>query len=377
MFSDISVFQAATNCPMAEVQGEAKVPRVYQELSRAATTKDITTASSPSSPGYPASSFRSVSPELAKESEIEPPERPRSTPFPSYDDDLTPLPIRRLDDFEPDQVQKESEDGLRLSFVHATITFEELPIEIHELICDHLFGVRSSTLPSATTSKGWSSALRHSRRRQLCDLALVNKQYRALVQGRLFKHIKVKGTRPSISKAIEFFLENPHLQKHPRHIEVWSPVWERRTGPGHEQIIFAPTTPERNTLTRTFDGTPGGFESISTLTTAYQLSSRNSSLYEIFQFVSMVFPYACVLTLEGGHCKKPPMIKHFQEQDTTDLPRLDTIRTLILKSAWNIMRTEEDFTNIMAAVPHLEEWQASYAKAKSKSYLSKEFHSGR
>lgn len=354
---------------MAPEQEERRTSRSYTEIPRAVTSKEVTPASTPSSPGLPQpSAFRSVSPEARKDPEIEPPERPKSTPFPLHDDDDSlRQAIRRLDDLS--QIELSSSDEL---FKHSrTVEFTSLPTEIHELILDHLFGIRSSTLPTATTSKGWSTALRHSRRRQLCDLALVNKEYRLLVQGRLFKHIKVKGTRPSIADAIEFFVENQHLQQHPRHVEVWSPVWERRTGPALEQIIFPPTTPERSTLTRTFDGSPGGFESSSNLTAAYQLSSRNSTLYEIFQFISIVFPQACVLTLEGGHCKKPPMIKHFQEDGATDLPRLDKIRTLILKSAWNIMRTEEDFNTIMSAVPHLEEWQSSYAKAKSKSYLSK------
>lgn len=338
--------------------------RTYPEISRAITSKDVTT----SAIIQPASAYRSVSPESRKESEIDPPERPRSTPFPSHDDDDALTAILR----RPEELGKSSVNtSVELLTPSPTIEFAKLPTEIHEFILDHLFGVRSSTLPSATTSKGWSTALRHSRKRQLCDLALVNKEYRLLVQGRLFKHIKVKGTRPSIVEAIDFFVEHPHLQQHPRHIEIWSPVWERRTGPAFEQIIFAPTTPERSTLTRTFDGAAGGFESSSSLTAAYQLSSRNSTLYEIFHFVSMIFPMACVLTLEGGHCKKPPMIKHFQDENAESLPRLDSIRTLILKSAWNIMRTEHDFHTIMAAVPQLEEWQSSYAKAKSKSYLSK------
>jgi hypothetical protein len=115
-----------------------------------------------------------------------------------------------------------------------------------------------------------------------------------------------------------------------------------------------------------------GFEPSSNVASAYQLASRNSSLYEIFTFIDLMFPKACVLTLEGGHCKKPPMVRHFPEMQGVErlLPRLARIRTLIVKSAWNIMRTEEDFDTIMAALPNLKEWHSSYAKPKSKSYLS-------
>ncbi len=58
-----------------------------------------------------------------------------------------------------------------------------------------------------------------------------------------------------------------------------------------------------------------GFELSSNVTSAYQLASRNSTVYEIFKFVDLTFPLACVLTLEGGHCKKPPMVKHFPEEN--------------------------------------------------------------
>jgi hypothetical protein len=104
------------------------------------------------------------------------------------------------------------------------------------------------------------------------------------------------------------------------------------------------------------------------------MASRNSSLYEIFTFVDIVFPSACVLTLEGGHCKKPAMVRYFatgEGRGDRRLPRLQNIRVLILKSAWNIMRTEEDFATIMTALPNIQEWHIGYAKPKSKSYLSK------
>jgi hypothetical protein len=115
----------------------------------------------------------------------------------------------------------------------------------------------------------------------------------------------------------------------------------------------------------------GGLEFSGSVTSAYQQASSNSTLYEIFGFVQMIFPRACVLTLEGGHCKKPNMVKHFPGVEVSALPELPNMRTLILKSAWNIMRSEQDFRTIMTALPHLREWNTSYAKPKSKSYHSK------
>lgn len=70
--------------------------------------------------------------------------------------------------------------------------FNDLPPEIHETILDHILGVRGSTLASITsatvTTSSWSKALRHPRRKALSDLALVSRAYRALVQGRIYRH---------------------------------------------------------------------------------------------------------------------------------------------------------------------------------------------
>ena len=149
----------------------------------------VASNSTPVSPGpmaVPTSSFRSASPEYIKESDIEPPLRPKSTPFPSQDDTSETqsnwhnaylLITERQTSFP----SEEQSCHLRTSFV-------DLPVEIHECILDHLLGGRGSTANNATSSRGWSSALRHSRSRQLSDIALVNEGYRDLVQGRLFKH---------------------------------------------------------------------------------------------------------------------------------------------------------------------------------------------
>ncbi|OJD14065.1 hypothetical protein AJ78_05542 [Emergomyces pasteurianus Ep9510] len=74
----------------------------------------------------------------------------------------------------------------------APVLFENLPIEIHEAILDHLFGVRGSTLSSLSPAKSspnsWSKALRHPRRKALSNLALVSSLWRPLVQERIYRH---------------------------------------------------------------------------------------------------------------------------------------------------------------------------------------------
>ena len=93
------------------------------------------------------------------------------------------------------------------------------------------------------------------------------------------------------------------------------------------------------------------------------------------------------MTIEGGHCKKPPRIQHFRNPSLTTtmsssqanplrllsksrnrLPILPNITTLVLKGAWNIIRQDSDFDTIARAVPNLREWHCAYAKPKTESY---------
>jgi hypothetical protein len=72
------------------------------------------------------------------------------------------------------------------------IQFADLPVEIHEAILDHLFGVRGSALasitPATSTASSWSRSLRHPRRKALSNLALVCSSWRPLVQERIYRH---------------------------------------------------------------------------------------------------------------------------------------------------------------------------------------------
>lgn len=123
------------------------------------------------------------------------------------------------------------------------------------------------------------------------------------------------------------------------------------------------------TLVTTYMRTPQEVESINQ---AYQLASSNAALDEIFGSVGCLFPEACILTIEGGHCKKPPMIRLFRtkKQDSTrqELPVLSGIRTLVLKGAWNIMREDKHFRILADALPNIREWHTTYAKPKIKAY---------
>ena len=82
---------------------------------------------------------------------------------------------------------KPSDRGLRL---------EDLPVEIQEGVLDVLVGSLASTSSSAMERnhgmRNWGNAMRHPRRRQLSDLALVSKKWRRMVQERLYRHGETK-----------------------------------------------------------------------------------------------------------------------------------------------------------------------------------------
>lgn len=80
------------------------------------------------------------------------------------------------------------------------LRFENLPIEIHEAILDHLFGERASTFttasPGKASARSWSKALRHPRRKALSNLALISPVWRPLVQSRIYRHSQLPLEKP-------------------------------------------------------------------------------------------------------------------------------------------------------------------------------------
>ena len=106
------------------------------------------------------------------------------------------------------------------------------------------------------------------------------------------------------------------------------------------------------------------------INSVYQLSQQNSTLDELFNCVSCLFQSACVMTIEGGHCKKPPMIRHFRDKHMRTFTTLPNIRTLIMRGAWNVIRSQPDFSGMAVALPNLREWHCTYSKPKAKAYMT-------
>ncbi|KAL1850138.1 hypothetical protein Daus18300_013066 [Diaporthe australafricana] len=327
-------------------------------------------ASNPVSPGASSPPL----PQGARMQDFAPPARPSSTPFP--EPELGQTTIRCLScpsepGFDPEHSHRHAHHHQHLAespilgsteLTHPPLTHTnlvDLPAEIHECILDHLFGYRvsassKSSLGMPSVTRSWGTALRHSRRKELSALALVNSVWRALIQERLYRHVKIKATVQSLNEAVAFFAHHSHLRQYVKHVELW----------------FAVFQPKKNALALSSSILPP--VTVDGLTNAsYVIPTDNCSLEEAFYFVSSTLPEVCVLTLEGGERKKAPRVRHHILEDGHDkpLPRIAPIRTLVCKGQWNLIRSEDDFDAIVYALPNLQEWHGNYSKAKSKSYL--------
>jgi hypothetical protein len=360
---------------------------VSREEEPSQTLRLMTTASTPATGPSTPTALRTIPLDQLKvvddeEDEFVPPARPSSTPFPQQElleGDIQCIPRGGELDFQivANGLKRryESDHSVDSAIgydptVSLKHTLFNLPIEIHECILDYLFGFRNSASASARTPSGkskalrnWSNALRHARRREVSDLALVSEKWRHLIQDRLYRHIKIKATRESVDQATLWFLRNPRLCPYVKHIEFWFPVFQQK--PTNDRTFRMPTSPDRPALISTL-----GLAEEPVASLVYQSPSNNCTLEEVFRFAQLTFPEACVLTLEGGDRKKPPKVQNFSgRSDFQSLPVLETINTLVCKGMWNIIRENVDFQTIVAALPNLNEWNGSFSKPKSKSYL--------
>ena len=162
-----------------------------------------------------------------------------------------------------------------------------------------------------------------------------------------------------------------------RHIEIWVPVW------GNQVTKRPPAPPPLTNLAEHIGPTgvaqvvhmTGINDSTNNRSTScnYQLASHNATLEDIFLHVGCFFPEAKILTLEGGHCKKPPMIRHFQteqwgQSEHRRFEMLPNIETFVMRGAWNIMRNYQHWHNLALALPNIREWNCAYAKPKLEGY---------
>lgn len=258
------------------------------------------------------------------------------------------------------------------------LSIEDLPLEVQGVVLGYIFGDLHSLNCGSTAlqpgSKNISSSMRHPRRKAVSDLALVSPSWRELVQERIYRHIKIKGTRAGLRESQDWFSGNPHLTKHIRHIEFWVPVWGDKASLDTRTFDTTVPTPTGN---RDFHQLAS--QANSSLMTAnevlgfnFKLSVYSATLSEIFQHIACFFPDARVFTLEGGHCKKSNMIRHFPQALFPDpnqsLHVLPNITIFAMRGAWNIMRDHSHWATIQKALPNIEEWHCAYAKPRLEAY---------
>ncbi|KAK2067850.1 hypothetical protein P8C59_001556 [Phyllachora maydis] len=398
---------------------------------RAQLAAIMTTTSNPVSPGPP-------SPPLVLENHIHrphhllqdfvPPARPSSTPFPQphlhrSDMRCTSCPMTSAStvgdaassdmdvdtdvdmdvdlsdsdaDADADAMEREPVyDPLAAPYRASRLNLNDLPAEIHECVLDHLFGFRVSVTSKSSITR-WGTALRHSRRRELSELALVSRVWRVLIQERLYRHIKLQASLASLDGAAAYFAAHPHVRDYIRHLEIWFPVFQPRHGP--PMLFTTQTAPQVDDNSGRWwpDVPPPHVHRPATAlpivttegltSTSYVLPSDNAALEEVFYFVAETLPAVQVLTLEGGERKKAPKVRHWVRDAPRSgpslrgnkqlgnfgrpIPPIASVRTLVCKGQWNLIRSAADFDQLTAALPGLTEWHALYSKPKSKSYLT-------
>jgi hypothetical protein len=311
-------------------------------ISGAGATLFTSISSNPVSPG-------SSSPPLnqPRPAEFVPPTRPSSTPFPHPDHRSSSFCCDEMaTDADPLGLQDQGLTemaAVRLddpALSHPAPTFESLPAEIHESILDHIFGYRISMVVKPSAHRRWNKSLRYARRKELSDLALVNRMYQGLVQKRLFQHLRIKGKTHSFLDMVSFLHLRTHILPYPQHIEVWFPVFQQNPRQPSDQ------------------------------SSKYTSPDVNMTLENVFSIIGRFLPNVSVLTLDGGDRRKAPQINFWSCSYPVGLPVLTSVRALITKGQWNLMRTEHDFAHVFAALPYLTEWQGSYSKPKSKAHIS-------
>src|ERR1700726_4901018 len=125
-----------------------RVDRGCESSTTLSISNVITTSFTPISPGSVSQPAFLASFGAVKVPEIEPPARPRSTPFPQQEIVGSRSTSRHNDENQTLKAPtiKEEPHTIEQSLISSSrMTFADLPTEIHESILDYLFGVRGST----------------------------------------------------------------------------------------------------------------------------------------------------------------------------------------------------------------------------------------
>ena len=180
------------------------------------------------------------------------------------------------------------------------------------------------------------------------------------------------------------------------------PIWETKKGAVSQGHALDPVYVDR--IGSNFHGAYGQpitqrvlNDQQAEISQIFQPAAHNATLSEIFASAQVLFPELHALTVEGGHCKRPPQIKYFPAPSVNRfpppapldsrpsqsrltfrvpspsgplLPTLGSVKVVILKGAWNIVRQPSELNTIIRALPSIQELHCTYHAPKTDAYTT-------
>ena len=116
--------------------------------------------------------------------------RPKHRP----EDDISVHSSSQVESLIPEESTPRQASNPVRNGLSSKTTLTDLPPEIQDGIIGYVYGALQSTTSEGPRvgngARDWSKLMRHPRRRQISDLALVTRCFRILVQQRIYRHSK-------------------------------------------------------------------------------------------------------------------------------------------------------------------------------------------
>ncbi|RJE23751.1 hypothetical protein PHISCL_03891 [Aspergillus sclerotialis] len=279
---------------------------------------------------------------------------------------------------EDSDLDVEMIDAPPLAVTEPSARFEDLPVELHEMILEIIMDSFMTAIKTKEGGKNaresWALARRYIGSTYFSNLALISRLWRHLVQSRLYRHEPL------------WFVNHRHLAMHVRHIEFFVPPINTNVGYGYTtpNTTYIPkiTFIERMRMSRfsrrfVMQGFPVGTGLLRISPVAFN-KYYVTPLSIIFRLIQICFPVASILTLSRDITYNTGMMNYFPILPPNmfgylRLPSLGRIQVLILDTPWNVMRASAEWVKISAALPSLKECQCVYIQPQDPMYISMYF----